>query len=148
MGAAGHLRATVTTLTQERSFDGHLGGAMTAFRLIPLPLHGVVEMLIGLMLMVAPFAVGFEPAAAVVAVVLGTAIVGVALSTAADARPGERGSLPIATHHAFDYGLALGLLGAAAVIGFDGDGPAAATLAAFGAAQLVLNLSTRYSARG
>ena len=120
--------------------------AMTALRLISLPLHGALEMLVGFFTMAAPVALGLSPAAAVIGIVVGALMVGLALSsTGADT--GGRGTLTIAAHHAFDYGMALGLLGAAAVVGIAGDGMAAVVFAAAGLAQLGLNLTTRYSQR-
>ena len=122
--------------------------AMTAYRLIPLPLHGALEMLTGLFLMAAPFLFGFEAAAAVIAVLVGAVMVGIALAAASAEPAGARGTLPVATHHAFDYGLTIGLLGAALVVGIDGDQVASLTLSAIALAQLLLNLTTRYSLKG
>ncbi len=80
---------------------------MTAFRLIPFHAHGALEFLVGLATMVAPFALGFTPAGTVVAVAVGATLVGLALGSTTD----ERGvpAVSISTHHAADYGLALGL---------------------------------------
>jgi hypothetical protein len=118
---------------------------MTAFRLIPLQTHGALEFLVGLAAMVAPFALGFGPAGTVLAVCVGAALVGLALGSTTD----ERGvpAVPVATHHAADYGLALGLGASALLLAVSGDGVAGVTLAALAALQLALNLGTRYSAR-
>lgn len=112
---------------------------MTALRPIPLPLHGALELLIGLLALAAPFALGFTPAGAVVSVLAGACAIGLAL----DAPQSER----VATHHAFDYGLALGLVAVALVLALAGDGTAALAIAGLGLAQLALNAATRYSAR-
>lgn len=118
---------------------------MTAFRLIPLQTHGALEFLVGLLTMVAPFALGFGPAGTVLAVAVGAALVGLALGSTTD----ERGApaLPVALHHAADYGLATGLGASALLLAATGDAVAGGTLAAIAIAQLTLNLSTRYSAR-
>jgi hypothetical protein len=116
---------------------------MTVFRLISLPLHGALELAIGLATMVAPFLLGFEPAGTVVAVVVGALVVGMALSAAV----AESGTVDIAAHYAYDLGLALGLMGAGAVLAASGDTPAAVWFLSAAAAQLALNLTTRYSAR-
>jgi hypothetical protein len=55
--------------------------------------------------------------------------------------------MSVATHHSLDYGLATGLLGTAAVVGFAGDRHAAALFGVIALAQLALNLTTRYSRR-
>ena len=94
-------------------------------------------MLAGTLLMVAPFALGFEPAGTVVAVVVGALMVGLALAD----------TLSVASHYAFDHGLALGLLAAAVLVGFDGDRAAVGYLAATGAFQYGLIAITRYSRR-
>ena len=119
---------------------------MTAIRLIPLQLHGAVQMATGLATLAAPFALGFDPAATIVAVVVGAVLVGVALASTTD----ERGqiSVHVATLHAADYGLAFGLYGAAAVVALAGDQVAGITFAALATMQLALNLTTRYSLRG
>jgi hypothetical protein len=114
--------------------------AMSALRLIPLPIHSAVEMLVGLMLGVAPFALGLSTAAAFVGVVAGVLIVGLALQSI-DA------NVRIGAHHAADQGLALGLAAAGAVMAAAGDGPAAALFAGTAVAHLLLILATRYSAR-
>lgn len=120
--------------------------AMTALRLISLPVHGALEMLVGLLTMAVPFALGLGPAACVVGVVVGALFVGVALAASAPEAAGRR-PLSIRSHHAFDYGLAWGLLVAAALVSLAGDRGAGAFFALMAVAQLALNLTTRYSLR-
>ncbi len=124
----------------------HTGPSMTAIRLIPFPIHTALRLATALVTMVAPFLVGFTPAATVVAVLVGTVVAGVSLS----ATPDERGriSMPISTLHAFEWGSVLGLFGAAIVFGIAGDTIAFVTLAAIATVQLAGNLTTRYSLRG
>lgn len=119
---------------------------MTAFRLIPLQVHGALELATGMFTMAAPFLFGFGAPATVVAVLIGALLIGLALG-AATVEPG-RTTLAVSSHHAADYGIALGLFGAAAVVGLDGDQAAAATLTGIAAVQLALNATTRYSLRG
>jgi hypothetical protein len=114
---------------------------MTLARLIPLSMHAALEMLLGMVAMAAPFALALGPGATILGVVLGALLVGMALTLVVD-----EGSLPISAHYAFDYGLVLGLLGAAVVIGLAGDRAGTAFLAAIGITQLALNVTTRYSA--
>ncbi|MDX6698301.1 MAG: hypothetical protein QOE65_1698 [Solirubrobacteraceae bacterium] len=116
---------------------------MTALRLISLPTHAAFELAGGLALMAAPFVFGFTAAGLVAAVVVGALVVGLALSAAT----ADGSGLPIAAHFAFDRGMALGLLGAALVLGLAGDQVAAAVFAAFALVQAALNITTRYSAR-
>lgn len=113
--------------------------AMTALRpTISLPLHGALELLTGLVLLVAPFALGFTPAGTLIALLIGAVAIGLAL----DATEPHR----VSTHHTLDYGLAFGAVAVAPIFALAGDGAAALTLAAFGLAQLGLNGVTRYSA--
>jgi hypothetical protein len=95
--------------------------------------------------MAAPFLLGFGLPAAVVAVAIGALITGVALAGTVD----ERGAsaVPVSALYAFDYGIAIGLVGAGAVLGLAGDPRAALTLTIIGGAQLLLNVTTRYSLR-
>ena len=115
---------------------------MTALRLVPLQIHSAVEMVAGLLLMAAPFALGMSTAAMVSGVVIGALVVGTALQ----ALDFDGRSFSVSAHWAADYGLALGLLGAALVIATV-DSPAALLFGGFGVAQLLLNLTTRYSQR-
>jgi hypothetical protein len=116
---------------------------MTALRLISLPTHAVLELVVGVALMAAPFALGFSAAGLVAAVLVGAIVVGLALS----ATTHDGGTVNIAAHFAFDRGIAVGLLGASLVLGLAGDVAAAGVFAAAAAAQTTLNLTTRYSAR-
>jgi hypothetical protein len=116
---------------------------MTALRLISLPTHAALELAGGLIVMAAPFLLGFSPAGLIVSVALGALIVGLALS----AVPVEGRATPISAHFAYDRGLAIGLLGGALVLGLAGDFAASLFLAAAAFAQALLNVTTRYSAR-
>jgi hypothetical protein len=115
---------------------------MTALRLISLPTHAAIELAFGLVVMAAPFLLGFSAAGLVVTVLLGALIVGLALS----AVPVEGRSAPIAAHFAYDRGVAIGLLGSALVLGIAGDVPATILLTAAALSQALLNVTTRYSA--
>ena len=103
-------------------------------------------MLLGFFLMAAPFALGLSPAAGVLGVLVGTILVGLALSSAGDETDGHH-LMPVSAHHALDHGLATGLLGAAVVIGLSGDRPGAVLFALAAIWQLVLLSTTRYSRR-
>ena len=113
---------------------------MTALRIIPLPIHAALEMLAGITLGILPFALGLSTAATFVGVVAGVLIVGLALQSIDE-------NIHNGAHLAGDQGLALGLAAAGAVMAVAGDAAAAGLFAAAGAAQLLLILSTRYTAR-
>jgi len=114
---------------------------MTALRLVSLPTHAGFEMLIGLALMVLPFALGLSSAAMVAGVVAGAVVFGLALQAA---ELGTRSSL--SAHHAADHGVAIGLAGAALVLSA-ADGGATVLFGVAAVAQAALTLTTRYSAR-
>jgi len=118
---------------------------MTLFRLIPLPIHGALELVVGVTAMVASYGLGFSPAGMVIGFFAGAAIVGLALGSTPDARGVP--ALPVATHHAADHGLALGLGGAALLLAAAGDALAAVVLGGLAAVYMLLNVSTRYTAR-
>ena len=117
---------------------------MTALRLISLPVHGALEMLVGLLLMVSPFVLQLSAAGTLMGVMAGVIIVGLSLTSTGVEAEGRR-PMPIATHYAFDYGLVTGLLGVAAILAFTDDRLAAAVFAVAAFAQLALNMTTRYT---
>ena len=119
---------------------------MTAIRLISLPVHGALEMLVGFMVMAAPVALGLSTAAGVMGIVIGTLIVGLALASV-DVEAEGRRPMTITTHHSFDYALVTGMLGSAVILGASGDRAAAVLFAAAALLQLALNVTTKYSHR-
>lgn len=118
---------------------------MTALRLIPLPIHAALRMFTGLLTMAAPFLFGFDVPATVMAVVIGSLVVGVALT----ATPDERGltPLPVSALHALDWATVIALMATAAAVATDGDDHAGIVLTVIAAVQLAGNLTTRYSLR-
>jgi hypothetical protein len=115
-------------------------GAMTAIRAISLPVHGALELPLGVLALVAPFALQFGLAGTVLSILLGVCLVGLALDAA---QPPVR----VSTHQAFDYGIAFAAVVVAVPLALIGDIPAALFLGAAGIAQLALDGVTRYSAR-
>jgi len=114
---------------------------MTAFRILSISAHGALEMLLGLVALAAPFALGFGLAGAVVTILLSVVLIGLALST-------TDSGVRLSAHYAMDYGLTVGAATAAVLIGLTSDRPALLFLIGLALAQLALNVSTRYSARG
>lgn len=114
--------------------------AMTALRPISLQLHGAFELLIGMLALVAPFALGFTLPGAVLTILIGVLAIGLALDAAQE--PAR-----VSAHQAFDYGLAFGAVLVAIPLAIAGDSAAALFLGALGLTQLGLHAGTRYSAR-
>jgi hypothetical protein len=114
---------------------------MTALRpTISLPLHGALELLIGMLALVAPFALGFTLPGAVVSILIGVCAVGLALDAAQ--QPAR-----VSAHQAFDYGIAFAAVLVAVPLALAGDAAAALFLGALGLSQLALDAATRYSTR-
>jgi hypothetical protein len=113
---------------------------MTVIRPISLSLHGAFELPIGVLALVAPFALGFGLAGTVVSVLIGVCVVGLALDAAQ--QPAQ-----VSAHQAFDYGIAFAAVLVAVPLALAGDVAAALFLGGIGIAQLALDATTRYSAR-
>lgn len=111
---------------------------------ISLSTHAVIEILAAPVLMAAPFFLGFGVTAGAAALVLGTMLMGLAISLATEER-----SMPLSTHAAFDYTFGVLTILAGAGLGLATDNPTATLfMVGFGAAHMALTASTRYSARG
>ena len=109
---------------------------------ISTSLHSAFEMFAAPAVMVAPFVLGFGPAATVLAVLLGVVLLGLALQLESPTR-----SVPLRAHAGFDYLLALAAaVGGVAVGLVDGEWGAAFFLVGIGAAMAVLTASTRFTA--
>ena len=104
-------------------------------RSLSLTTHSLLELLAGVTLLAAPFALGFGATGTVAAVAGGVLLVGLALAD----------SLPLRSHQAFDLALVLALGAGGALLAVAGDGLAAVVL--LGAAGLLLALTsvTRWS---
>jgi hypothetical protein len=103
--------------------------------------HGAIEMIVGFALLAIPFALGFQAPGLILSVALGALLIGVAI---AGTSASGRGALPPSIHADVDLGMAVGLLAAAVVLGFGGQGPAFVALVAGGLVQLMLTALTRY----
>jgi hypothetical protein len=111
---------------------------------IPFTVHGAIEMLTGLGLLVAPFALKFEDGTAVAAVTAGALLIGLSLMSFADST--DRPALALSAHARFDFAAVLGLLIVAILVALSGDPVATLSFVAAGVTQFALSLTTRYSA--
>jgi hypothetical protein len=108
---------------------------------IPLSAHGAIEMFAAPAIMAAPFLLDFGLAATVAAVLVGIALLGLALQTEGSGR-----AVPLAAHAGFDYALAFAALLSGIGIGVaTGEWYATVFLVGVGAAQVALTASTRFS---
>ena len=114
---------------------------MSASRIIPLSLHGALEMIAAPAIMFAPILLGFGTTPAVIAFVLGALLLGHSLTIYGARRP-----IPLSAHAEFDYVLAILAVLSGAGIGIaTGNGVAAIFLVGVGVAQMALTASTRFS---
>ena len=115
---------------------------MSLFRAIPIGVHAALELVGAPLLIVAPFALGFDYLAGALSIALGVLMIGLAATVYGDA---ERGNLPLSAHAGLDYTLALLTIGAGVVAGIAGDYAATVFLVGFGSAHMALTASTRFS---
>jgi hypothetical protein len=110
---------------------------------VPAFVHGVIEYLAGALLIAAPFLFSFESdAATAVSIAVGVLVLIVAASTAMTT--GLIKSIPVAAHVILDYLLAILLIAAPFVFGFDDDGSATAFFIILGVVHLLLTIATRF----
>ena len=115
---------------------------MTVFRAIPINVHAALEVLAAPLLIVAPFALGFDYLAGAMSIALGVLLIGLATSVYGDS---SRGNLPLSAHAGLDYTLAGATIAAGVIAGIVGDHIATVFLVGFGSAHMALTASTRFS---
>jgi hypothetical protein len=115
---------------------------MTLFRAISLNVHVALEVAAAPLLIVAPFALGFDYLAGALSIALGVLLIGLATSVYGDS---SRGNLPLNAHAGLDYTLAGATIAAGILAGLAGDPIATVFLAGFGSAHMALTASTRFS---
>jgi len=119
--------------------------ATAVFRQGPLPafVHGVLDYVMGALLIAAPFVLSFTAdAATAAAVAAGVILLVVAAST--QLPTGIVHSVPPALHAIVDYVVALALVVAPFALGFTVDHTAAPVLVVIGVLQLLQTLATRF----
>jgi hypothetical protein len=111
---------------------------------IPFGIHVLAEYAIGILTILSPFLFSFDDdAAQIVAVLLGAAILVLAVVT--DAPTGLARTLPVASHVVLDYVLGLAFLVIPFVFGFAGDDtPATAYFIVLGIGYVLFAVLTRY----
>jgi hypothetical protein len=110
---------------------------MSTIRRLSLPAHGAVELLIGIVLLTAPFVAALAPGALVVSVVAGALVVGVGLAGADALSP--------AAHQALDEAVVTVLLGLAVAMAIAGEPSGATLVGAAALGELLLVAGTRWT---
>jgi hypothetical protein len=115
---------------------------MSLFRAISINAHAALEVAAAPLLIVAPFALGFDHLAGALSIALGVLLIGLATSLYGDS---TRGNLPLSAHAGLDYTLAGATIAAGVIAGIAGDYVATVFLVGFGSAHMALTASTRFS---
>ena len=121
---------------------------MTLARLVPLPIHAAMEVALAPIVIAAPFALGLDSNAYVVALIIGVLLMGTGLATTSllSGRGAPQG-LRVSAHFDVDLGIALAAAFSALAFAIVGEFMAAAFFATIAIAQGLLTVTTRYSAR-
>jgi hypothetical protein len=129
-------------------FDGHNDCDMTLARLVPLPIHAALEVALAPIVIAAPFVLGLDSSAYVVALIIGVLMMGTGLATTTllSGRGAPQG-LRVSAHVDVDLGIALASAFSALAFAVVGELAAGAFFATIAAAQGLLTVTTRYSAR-
>lgn len=110
---------------------------------VSLFLHGVVEYAAGALFLAAPFLFGFDSeAATALAIVVGVLVIVVTAST--QAPTGLAKVLAVEIHAITDFALAVLLIAAPFLFGFQGEGAPTAFFIVLGVVHLLLTIATRF----
>jgi hypothetical protein len=113
---------------------------------IPRFVHGLIEYLAGVVLIAAPFLLGFDSGAAIAAgVVVGVLVIFIAAST--EGPTSLSNALQIQLHVLLDYALAAVLIACPFLFGFTDEGGATAFFIAVGVLHLLVTIGTRFRPR-
>jgi uncharacterized membrane protein HdeD (DUF308 family) len=112
---------------------------MTLNRRFTLPAHGVVEFVLGMITLFSPALFGFGDAGIVVAILLGSLLMGMAVTVSADH------GASLGWHHLFDLVFVIAAALVALALAVAGEAAPAVFFAGLAAAQSGLNVVTRYS---
>jgi len=115
------------------------------FKQGPIPgfVHGLVEYLLAALFIAAPFVFSFDDGTATaVSIVVGVLVL---IVTASSALPtGLIKSIPVQAHAVIDLLMAVALIAAPFLFGFDDDGTATAFFIVLGVVHLLLTIATRF----
>ena len=109
---------------------------------IPRLVHGIVEYVAAVVLIVAPFLLKFDGAATAVSIVAGLIVLVVAAVT--EGPTSLVNSLPLPAHILLDYALAALLVAAPFLFGFSGQTTPTAFFIALGVLHLLVTIATRF----
>lgn len=111
---------------------------------IPYPVHGILDYLAGVLLIVAPFLLGFSNtgSATAISIVLGVIVLGLAAST--DGPTSLTNAVPIPVHVLLDLVIGILTIAAPFLFGFTGNGTATPFFIIFGVVEILVLIGTRF----
>lgn len=111
---------------------------------IPYFVHGIVDYLAGVLLIAAPFLLGFSGngSATAVSIVLGVLVLGLAAST--DGPTSLTNAVPIPVHIMLDLAVGVVLIASPFIFGFTNDGTATPFFIIFGVLEILVVIGTRF----
>ena len=110
---------------------------------VPLLVHGVVDYLVGVVLVAMPFVLHLSDDTARTAAV-GLGVVVLVFAATSDLPTGLIRSVPRALHAVLDYVVAIAIIAAPFVLGFSGDDRATLCFVVLGIVQLLQTIGTRF----
>ncbi len=129
-------------VTVETAIRGEHTYVMTAPRHLSLPDHGAIELVTGMVMLLAPAFLGFSAAGLIVSIALGAGLMGMALTLTA------RDGSVVGRHRDFDMVFVVLAAVAALWLALAGQSRPALFIAVLVVIQSTLNLATRYVAAG
>src|SRR5687767_13911397 len=111
---------------------------------IPRVVHGLLEYVVGVFLIAAPFLLGYDNLNMPLGVSIATGVIVLVLAAITEGPTGLVQQFPVSAHVTFDFLLAIFLIAAPFILGF-GDDPTPRNLfIALGVAHLLISIGTRY----
>jgi len=110
---------------------------------VPILVHGVLDYLVGVLLIAGPFLFDFSDDAAT-ATAVAAGVVLLVIAAASDLPTGLVRSIPRALHVVLDYVVAIAILVSPFLLGFTGDDTATPYLIAVAVVQLMQTIATRF----
>jgi hypothetical protein len=111
---------------------------------IPRLAHGLIEYLVGVFLIAAPFLLGYDDNSMPLGVSIATGVVILVLASITQGPTGLVHQLPVSAHVTFDFLLAIFLIAAPFLLGFGDDATPRNLFIALGVAHLLISIGTRY----
>lgn len=111
--------------------------------IIPAFVHGIIEYVAGVLLIIAPFVLAYDSGAATaVSIVLGVFVIALAAST--EGSTSMMNGVPVSVHLVLDLAFAALLIASPFIFSFSGESAPTVVFIALGIAHLLISLGTRF----